>query len=164
MLLSSDSLAQARDAGMRERGAHPYALQCDPAPITVLPCQVSPCQGSHQQVGQRQQDERAVDATLALIGLPLAKHLHTTHVLSLLGRVAYCRHCGYTASAISGLTKTGLASQCRGEPPNTGAASRLRRMLDGKDPKTGERLESRAVPVPKLLLWRTALQRQRHCA
>ena len=109
----------------------------------------------------RDQDERVVDTTLALFGLPLREHLHTTHSLSLLGRTAYCRMCGYTASAVSGLSKTGLSGPCRGEPPNTGAASRLKRLTEGRDPKSGERLDSQCTPVPKLLLWRTALARER---
>ena len=102
-----------------------------------------------------------MDATLALFGMPLARSLHNTHALSLLGRTAYCRACGYTASAVSGLSKTGLSGPCRGEPPNTGAASRLRRLTEGKDPKSGERLDSQCRPVPKLLLWQTALARER---
>ena len=109
----------------------------------------------------RDQDERVVDTTLALFGLPLREHLHTTHCLSLLGRTAYCRACGYTASAVSGLSKTSLSGPCKGEPPNSGAASRLRRLSEGKEFKSGERLDSQCRPVPKLLLWQTALARER---
>ena len=163
MLPSTDGLVKARDAVMRERGARPYPLHSDPAPISAVSSE-SPCKETPQQERQRLQDERAVDAVISLFGLPLARSLHNTHALSLLDRTAFCRHCGYTASATAGLAKSGLDSLCKGEPPNTGAACRLRRMLDGKHPKTGDRLESRAVPVPKLLLWKTALQRQHQSA
>ena len=163
MLPSTDSLVEARDAVMRERGAHPYALHSDPAPITAAPGR-GPSEETTEQERQRLQDERAVDAVIALFGLPLARSLHCTHALSLLDRTAFCRQCGYTASATAGLAKSGLDSLCKGEPPNTGAACRLRRMFDGKHPKTGDRLDSRAVPVPKLLLWKTALQGQHQSA
>ena len=54
------------------------------------------------------------------------------HVLRRLNDIIFCRRCGrYSSKNVADLTKP-----CKGPPRAPGTISRLRRMCDGRDPRT----------------------------